>query len=139
MAAVMAGPADLGTRAEQRTRFANAAVTLPEMHTVGAEPFGQRHAVVDDEGDVRVGADALQRLGEPRQFVLRNVLDPQLERGCDPWSERRPQPIGKRPADLLRADQIELRRRRPLGWRKIDRVELGFVEGQAGILEMEAS
>ena len=49
------------------------------MDAVGAEPFGQRHAVVDDEGDVGIGADALQRLGKPGERVLVDVLDPELE------------------------------------------------------------
>ena len=82
---------------EQRPRLANVAVALAEMDAVGAEPLGQRHAVVDDERDVRVGADALQRLGEPRQLVLVDVLHAQLERGGDARLKRRLQAIGKAP------------------------------------------
>jgi hypothetical protein len=63
VAAVVAGPADLRRRPEQRPRFAHVPVALPEMHTVRAEPLRQRHAVVDDERHLSVGADALQRLG----------------------------------------------------------------------------
>ena len=66
---------------------------LAEVNAVGAEPLGQRHAVVDDEGDVRVGADALQRLGEPRELMLGDVLHPQLERRGDARLERGLQPV----------------------------------------------
>ena len=81
---------------------------LAEVDAVGAEPLGQRHAVVDDERDVGVGADPLQRLGEPRQLMLVDILDPQLERRDRAAAERRLQPVGKRAADVLRADQVEL-------------------------------
>ena len=75
---------------------------LAEMDAVGAEPLRQRDAVVDDERDVGVGADALQRLGEPRQLVLVDVLDPQLERRDRP----------ARSAALSRSGK---RRQRPAG------------------------
>ena len=89
MAAVVAGPADLRAGAEQRARLADVAVGLAEMDAVGAEPLGQRHAVVDDERGVVIGADPLQRLGEARQLMLVDVLDAQLERGDRPAAERR--------------------------------------------------
>ena len=82
---------------EQRPRLADVAVALAEVHAVGAEPLGQRHAVVDDEGDVRVGADALQRLGEPRQLMLVHVLDPKLECRGEARLERGLQAVGKAP------------------------------------------
>ena len=88
---------------EQRARLARVAVALAEMDAVGAEPLGQADAVVDDEGDVGVGADPLQRLGQPRQLMLVDVLDPQLERRDRPARQRRLQPVG------------ESRRRRPAG------------------------
>ena len=50
------------------------------MHAVGAQPLGQRDAVVDDERDVGVGADPLQRLGQPRELMLVDVFYPELER-----------------------------------------------------------
>ena len=75
----------------------------PKMHAVGAEPLRERHAVVDDERHVSVGADALQRLGEPRQLVLVHVLDPQLERGGDARLQREP------------SDDPETRHQRPAG------------------------
>ena len=55
---------------EDRARLARIAVGLAEMDPVGVEPLGQADAVVDDEGDVGVGADPLQRLGQPRQLML---------------------------------------------------------------------
>jgi len=44
--------------------IANIAVGLAQMNPVGPQPLRQRHAVVDDERDIRIRADALQRLGE---------------------------------------------------------------------------
>jgi hypothetical protein len=80
MAAVVTGSADLRAGPEQRPRFAHVAVRLAEMHPVRADPLGQSHAVVDDECDVGVGADALKRLGQPSELMLAHVLDAQLER-----------------------------------------------------------
>ncbi len=74
MAAVVAGLADLRRRPEQGARLPNVAVGLAEVHAVGAEPFGQRHAVVDDERDLGLGANALQRLGETRELMLGTSL-----------------------------------------------------------------
>ena len=51
----------------------------------------------------------------------------QLERGGDSGLQRRPEPVGEGPADFLRADQVQLRRLRPLGRRKGERIEPGFV------------
>ena len=125
---------------EQRPRLADVAVALAEMDAVGAEPLGERHAVVDDERDVGVGADALQRLGEARQLMLVDILDPQLEGGRDARLERGLQPVGEGPADVLRADQVELARLRPLGRRESpsDRTSC-FVQGQAGTLRVDAA
>ena len=82
MAAVMTGLADLRRRPEQRPRLAHVAVGLPEVHPVGTDALGEAHAVVDDEGDTRVGADALQRIGETRKLMLVHVLHPKLEGRC---------------------------------------------------------
>ena len=99
----MAGLADLRDGPEQRARLADVAVGLAEMDAVGAEPLGQRHAVVDDEGDVGVGADALQRLGEPRQLMLATSLTRSWNAAADARLQRRLQPVG------------ESRRRHPAG------------------------
>src|SRR5215217_3091134 len=101
MAAVVAGPADLRAWSEQSSRLADIAIALPEMDSVGAEPLGQRHAVVNDERHLGVGADSLQRLGQPRELVFVHVLDAQLERRCDAQLERGLEAVGKRTADLL--------------------------------------
>ena len=69
VAAVMGGDADLGGGAEQGAGLARVAVVLAEMDAVGADPFGQRHRIVDDEGDVarrRRGAAAARRAAPPR-------------------------------------------------------------------------
>ena len=55
----MHGHADLDIGAEDIAGFTGIAIVLPEMDAVGAQPLGQADAVVDDEGDVAVGADFL--------------------------------------------------------------------------------
>ncbi len=120
----MTGLADLRRWAEQPPRLAHIAVALAEVDTVSAQTPGERHAVIDDEGDAGVSANALQRLGEARELMLIDVLHPKLEGGGNPWLERCPQPVRKCSADVLRADQIELRRFGALGRREIERVEL---------------
>ncbi len=89
MAAVVAGDPDLGGGAEQGARLARVAVLLAEMHPVGAEPLGQRHVVVDDEGDLMRFADPLQRLGEARRLMPVDLLDPELEGRDRPAGESR--------------------------------------------------
>ena len=71
--------------------------------------------------------------------MLAHVLNADLEGRSNSWFERCLQEIGKCTADLLRADQVQLRRFAPLGRREVDRVELVFVQGQAGTSETEAS
>jgi len=106
MAAVVAGLADLRGRTEQRPRLPNVSVALTKVDAVGTEALGERHAVVDDEGDVCVGADPLQGLGKPRELMFADVLDAQLEGGRDPRLEGCLQAVGEGSANLLRADQI---------------------------------
>ena len=125
VAAVVAGYPDLLFRAEQRPRLAHVAVTLAEMDPVGVEPLGHRRAVVDDERDLMVGADPLQRVGEPGQFVAVDALGTQLERRRPAPRHRRAQPVGKSPADLERTDQVKLARLTPL--RRGEAGEVGFV------------
>jgi hypothetical protein len=67
-----------------------------------------------------------------------DVLHPQLESGRDARLERSPEPVRERPADVLRADQIELCGLGPLRRRKVDRVERCFVLRQASTFEVEA-
>ena len=93
----MAGLADLRRGPEQRSRIPDIPVTLAEMDAVGTEAFGQCHAVVDDERDASISADALQRLGESRQLVLFNVLHPELERRRDARLDRRLQAVREQP------------------------------------------
>jgi hypothetical protein len=79
MTAVVTCLADLRLWAEQRARFAHVAVLLAKMNAIRAQSPRKSHAVVDDEGDIRVGADALERLGEPSERVLLHLLHPKLE------------------------------------------------------------
>ena len=135
----MAGPADLRGGAEQRPRLAHVAVTLAQMRPVGADPPGKRDRVVDDEGDLGIGADALQRLGEARERVFVHVFDAKLEGGGGPRLQRRLQSIGKDPSDLLRADQIEAARPAPFGRESLREVPRDFVQRQAVAFSVEAS
>ena len=94
---------------------------------IGAKPFRQRHAVIDNERGAGVGADPLQRLGQPRELVLVDALDPQLERRDRPACQRGAQPVGKIVADVLRADQVQLARlapRRRGKGRQVDLVDI---------------
>ena len=139
MATVVTGPADLRAWAEQSTRLADVAVRLPEMHAVGAKPLRQSHAVVDDERDVGVSADSVQRFGKAGELMLLDLFNPQLESRRDARLERCLEAIRERAADVLRADQVQRRRRRPLRRREIDRIELSVVQDPAGTLSVEAS
>ena len=49
------------------------------MHTIGADALRKACRIVDNESDVPLGADPLQRLGEPHRFVLVDALDAKLE------------------------------------------------------------
>jgi len=109
------------------------------MDSVGPEALGERDAVVDDEGDVRIGANPLQRLGELGKLMFVDSLDPQLKRGRKPRLERRLQPVGKVPADLLRANQIELACSPPLRSEGRGKVVGDLVRNQAGTFCVEAS
>ena len=65
----MAGDADLHLWAEDFAGLPRIAIALPQMHTVGAEPLRQRDAVVDDEGDVAIGAERLRSAVEAKPIV----------------------------------------------------------------------
>ncbi len=97
------------------------------MHSVSVEPLGERHAVVDDEGNIGVGADALQRLGQAGKLVLGDILHAELESRRDARLKRGLEAIGKGPANILRADQIQLRWLRPVRRRKGQRIEFKIV------------
>src|SRR5690606_29288404 len=84
MPAVVAGDADLGIAAKLRARIAHIAVGLAEMHAIGADAPGEADRIVDDESNAALRADALQRLGKPRGFMLVDALDAELEGGDRP-------------------------------------------------------
>src|SRR3546814_15555773 len=91
MAAVVAGDADLRRGAEQRARLARVAIVLPEMDAVGAEPFGEAAAVVDDERPGARAADFQERLGKARRLMqigsapVRARLVSQFKLWCAPY------------------------------------------------------
>jgi hypothetical protein len=72
------------------------------MDAVGAEAPRQIHVVIDEEGDVALGAQALKRLGEPGRFVLVDALDAELECGDRPGVERLGEPARKIASDVER-------------------------------------
>ena len=96
------------------------------MHAIRAEPLGEAHAVVDDEGDARVRADALQRLRQPRELMLRNVLHAELERRDDVILRDGSQPIREGAAHVLGRDEVQPAGFRPLRSREVGRLELVF-------------
>jgi hypothetical protein len=81
------------------------------MDAVRAEALGQRHVVIDDEGDVMIAAEALQRLGEAGRLMLVDSFDAELESRDRPGREGVFQSRGEIPAHVERRDQIELARR----------------------------
>lgn len=135
----MAGPADLRRGPEHLPGLANVAIALAEMDSVGSEPPRKGDAVVDDEGGLRIGADALKRLGEERKLMLVFVLDAELERRRQPRLERRLQPVREAPADLLRADQVQPARPALAGGEGGSELAGDLVRRQAGTFWVEAS
>jgi hypothetical protein len=134
----VARPTDLRRGSEQRPRLADIAVRLAEVHAVGAKPLGQSHAIVDYEGNIRVRANALQRLGETRQLMLVDVLDAKLKGRRNAGLESGAQPVRESIANVLRADQVKLRRPRAWRSRELNRKEVSFIHSQAGTLATEA-
>ena len=100
----MAGDADLRLSAKRLARLAHAAVALPQVHAIGFQSLRQRNAVVDDEGDVVLRADRLQRRRQSRSLVLVYVLYPKLERRDRPRIERPFQPLREIAVDIERGD-----------------------------------
>jgi hypothetical protein len=94
--AVVTGPADLCRGPEQGAGLARVVVALPKVDAISAEPFRQRHDVVDDKGAAMVCAQPLQRCGEPGEFVLADLFYPKLEGRDRATIQRRPQPTGRR-------------------------------------------
>ena len=136
VAAVVTGLADLGGRSQHGPRLLDIAVALSEVDAVRAEAPCKRDAVVDDERNVRVSADRLKRLCQACELMLVDVFDAKLECGRDAGLQGLFQPVREATADLLRADQVELGRLRPLARREVDRVEFGV--GQASTFVVEA-
>src|SRR3546814_18316984 len=90
--------------------LARVAIVLPEMDAVGAEPFGEADAVVDDERHVARAADFQERLGKARRLMLIDLFDAELERRHRPGIERAGEPLGKPPGHTTRRDKIQLAR-----------------------------
>lgn len=95
MTAVVAGSADLGRGTKERTSRAYIAVTLAKMNTISADALGKGHAVVDDESDIEVRADPLERLCKPRNLILLDVFQAKLESCCNTRFQGSLQPIAK--------------------------------------------
>ena len=107
--AVVAGAADLGAGAQQRTRLGQAAIPLPQVHAIGAGLLRQIGAVIQDEGDIMGMADRQQRLAGAQHLVIAHVLQAQLEGGHRATIQRRLQAFGEgRQHDLRRRDHVKL-------------------------------
>lgn len=95
MAAIVAGDTDLRVGPEDRPRVARVAVMLPKMDAVGTQPFGQPDTVVDDERDIQIGTNSLNRSGQSSNGMVVDALQPKLESGHAPLTTRRFQFIAK--------------------------------------------
>src|SRR5215213_4967560 len=103
-----------------------AAVLLAEMHSIGTQPLGEGHAVIDDEGDPRVRADALQGLCKTRELMLRNIFHSELEGGDYLILRSGLQPIREGAAHVLGRDEVQPAGFSPLRSRELGRLELVF-------------
>jgi len=70
--------------------------------------------------------------------MIADILDPKLKGRGNPCPKRRPQPIRKAAADLLRGNKIEFRGLPPLGRREIDQIEFVLVHSQAKTFDVDA-
>ena len=76
----MTGHADLRLAPQALAGLLDRAVILPQMDAIGADPLGQADRIVDDEGDLALRADRLERSGEACGLVLVDALHAELER-----------------------------------------------------------
>lgn len=112
MAAVVAGNADLRLAPQHFAGFADIAISLPQMHTIRANPPGERNRVIDDEGHIARPAYGLQRLCKAHRLMLIDPFDAELKcgdghfrpLGIDSPSE----PVGEITAHVERRNQVEL-------------------------------
>ncbi|GAA0277931.1 hypothetical protein GCM10009127_18520 [Alteraurantiacibacter aestuarii] len=72
------------------------------MHTIGLDPLGQRHVIIDDEGNVAFRADGLQRLRQAGCFVLVQPFHAELESGDGRSIQRAGEPFREVPAHVER-------------------------------------
>src|SRR5690606_13562684 len=111
MPAIMAGDADLRGRPQNVPRLTRIAIPLSQMHTIGAEALGERDAVIDDEGDIALGAELLQRRSQARDAVLVESLEAQLKGGDRATVECGLELFDESHINHGRRNQIELARR----------------------------
>ena len=78
------------------------------MHAIRTQSLGQADAVVDDEGYLTIGTDALERLCQLGGRMLIHVLHAELKGRDGPGIERARQPVGKVSAYFERRDQVKL-------------------------------
>jgi hypothetical protein len=104
------------------------------MYAVGIETLCEADAVIDDEGNVRVRTNALQRLGQPCKLVLVDGLHTQLE--SRDWSsgKRGLQLVREISAYILRADEVQLALLAALGRGKGGQV--GFILNHAPLISV---
>ena len=108
MTAVVAGPANLGRGTKERAGRAYVAITLTKMNAISAHALGKRHAVVDNESDVEVSADPLERFRKSRDLILFNVFQTKLESSCKARFQGSLEPVGKRTSHIVWADEVKL-------------------------------
>ena len=128
----MAGDADLLRWPQDVSGFARIAVRLAEMDAVRIQALCQADAVIDDERDIMIGANALKRIGQASNLMRIDVLHPQLECSDRPPCKRRLELVREIPTDVLRTDQVKLARIDPRRRRKDG--QIGFVIVHSGCI-----
>jgi hypothetical protein len=107
--AIMAGNANLRLTAQNLARLTRIAIILAQMHAIRTQTLGERNAVIDDEGNVALGTNHLQRLCRARNGVIVQPLQPQLKGRNRPRIQRGFQPIRDTIVKLWGGQQIEFR------------------------------
>ena len=108
MAAVVTGHADLHLGTKLLARLARVAIFLPQMDPIGVQPLGKADAVIDDEGDLALGTERLDRPGERGDGMIVDPFEAQLEGGDLAAVERLGELIDEILVNRRRRNQIEL-------------------------------
>lgn len=108
VAAGMASHADLRVPPKRFARLGDVTVTLAQMEAIGLQPFGQGNGIVDDECDIPLRADCLERLSQARRLMLVDVFYPELEGGNRTGIQSPCKQVGEGARHCERRNQVKL-------------------------------